>query len=307
MALNTGKKRKANKKEKQNKYSSKSLTRIVISLFLAIVAWIAATSFEAYLLSDKNTETVIVATKDIPAGTWIDENNYSNYFGTKIVNSNLVTKETMSDASLIKGKVIVNISQGEMITSNRFLDTSYVDTSIVDPVSFTFTVDDMLNAVCGEIRRGDLVDIIGVFDGNHGSAAKIIRKNAYIVEAYDVSGKSIADDDFTTQAVSFKIYIERNNAPSYSLTFNETPVTVVKVVDYTNTLQQTTNNNATDIVTDFLNAVIDANTTETLDDTENTDSTDIEDNTVISTEDVANTESIEDTENEVADDTENID
>ena len=40
--FNKGNKRRANQ-EKKNKYASKSLTRVIVSLFIAILAWVGAT------------------------------------------------------------------------------------------------------------------------------------------------------------------------------------------------------------------------------------------------------------------------
>jgi len=228
--FNKGNKRRANQ-EKKNKYASKSLTRVIVSLFIAILAWVGATSFEAYLLSDKNTATVVMATKDLPADLLIDETNRNSYFVTKTVNANLVTDATISDISETSGKTLGAISTGEIITSNRFYSTDYAN-DLEDPVEITFTVSSADRAICGGIRRGDIVDIIGISEtANRVLQSKPIKEDVYIVEAYTSSGKTIKDSDLDSQAVSFKIRVERKEAAAYNMAFESAQITVVKVSD----------------------------------------------------------------------------
>lgn len=229
--FNKGNKRKANQ-EKKNKYASKSLTRVIVSLFVAILAWIGATTFEAYLLSDKNVAEVIVAEKNIPSGTLIDESNRNKYFSIKTVNSNLVTKETLTKLENVSGKTATNISSGEIITSHRFYDTEIVNYNLKDPVEITFTVNSADKAVCGRIRKGDLIDIIGIIeDDKQGPVSKEIKKNVYVLEAYDSAGVVIDSADTESQAISFKIYIERSEVPNCNMMFGTAEITVAKVIN----------------------------------------------------------------------------
>ena len=89
--FNKGSKRRSHQ-ETKNTHASKSFTRIVISILIAAIAWIGATSVEAYLLSDKNVTSVVVATQNVPEDMLINDENRNQYFTTKSVNSNLVTK-----------------------------------------------------------------------------------------------------------------------------------------------------------------------------------------------------------------------
>lgn len=229
--FNKGSKRKANQ-EKKNKYASKSLTRIVVSLFVAIIAWVGATSFEAYLLSDKNTTAVVMAVKNVPEGTLIDETNRNTYFATKAVNTNLVTDTTITDLANVSGKATTAITSGEIVTTHRFDNTLLANEKFKDPVEITFTVSAADKAICGEVRRGDIVDIIGIStDATGATTSKVLKSNAYIIEAYDASGKIISDGNTSAQAISFKIRVERNEAASYNMMFNYAEITVVKLMN----------------------------------------------------------------------------
>jgi len=227
--FNKGSKRHA-AQENKNKYASKTLIRVIVSLFIAIIAYVGTVSFEAYLLSDKNVTTVVVATKDIPADVLIDDENRNEYFSTQTINSNLVTSTTLKELKAASGKTATAITKGEIITTNRFYNTNSANDSIKNPVEFSFTVSAADKAANGSIRRGDIVDIIGIIESAGIVTSRSIKEDVYIVEAYNNSGKAISDTDVDTQAVSFKIYIERRDTEYYNQLFNSAEITLVKVV-----------------------------------------------------------------------------
>ena len=232
MAFNKGKSKRRSDQEKKSKskFESKSLTRIIISLFVAIAAFIGATYYESYLLSDKNVSNVVVAIADIEDGMLIDANNVSKYFTTKEVNSNLVTKSTLTEIEQVNGKVAVDISSGEIITAQRFYDTSYVLDQFEDPVEMTFSISENYRSVSGSIREGDLVDIMEIVTENGSKRSQVIMKSAYVLCVYDSSGAPIARDDKKSTASMFKIFIERSDQEHYNLAFANSQLSISKVV-----------------------------------------------------------------------------
>lgn len=234
MAFNKGKENKRRselEKKSKSKFESKSITRIVISLFVAIAAFIGATYYESYLLSDKNVATVVVATEDVKEGVLVDANNVSKYFTTKEVNSSLVTSNTLTDVNQIEGKAVTDISAGEIITAQRFYDTSYVLDQFSDPVEMTFAVSDANRSVSGSIREGDLIDVLEIVTENGTRRSQALIKNAYVLCAYDGSGYAIARDDRETAATTFKIFVERADQDYYNLAFATSQLSVSRVVN----------------------------------------------------------------------------
>lgn len=233
MAFNKGKesKRRGDQEKKKSKYESKSITRIVISLFVAIAAFIGATYYESYLLSDKNVSMVVVAAEDVAKGTLVDAFNASKYFTLKEVNSSLVTDATLTDINQIDGKAITDISAGEIITEQRFYDTGYVIDQFNDPVEMTFAVSDANRSVSGSIREGDLIDVLEIVTENGTKRSQVLLKNAYVLCAYDSSGYVIDRGDRSSAATIFKVYIERADQEYYNLAFSSSQLSVSKVVN----------------------------------------------------------------------------
>lgn len=219
MAFNKGKesKRRSDQEKKgRGKFESKSITRIVISLFVAIAAFIGATYYESYLLSDKNVTTVVVATADVKAGTLIDDKNVKDYFKTKDVNSGLVSDNTFQSLDQVVGKAAVDISKDEIITSQRLYRTDSVRDKFNDPVVVTYTVSDAAYASGGAIREGDIVDILELSVENGLKSSRVLIKDAYVLTARDSGGTVIARDDTSTAATQFDVYVERTEETQFN-------------------------------------------------------------------------------------------
>ena len=52
----------------------------------------------------------MIASADIPQGTIITKDNAENYFKKENVNSDLVTKSTVTDIKSIEGKFLTNVA-----------------------------------------------------------------------------------------------------------------------------------------------------------------------------------------------------
>lgn len=231
--FNIGSKRKS-VQEKKNKYDSKSIVRIVVSLLVAILAFAGTVSFESYLLSDKSTATVVVAKEPVTYGTVINEKNRDQYFETISVNSALKTENTLTDISDVHGKTLVSLEAGQIVTKNQLSDTTVVIDNMKNPVEFTFSISNMANGVAGTIRAGDICDVLIVTKGTMGivESSKTIMENVYILATYDESGVEIASNDTTAKSMTFKIYIDKNDEATFNHLLTENNVTVTKIAHY---------------------------------------------------------------------------
>lgn len=245
--FNIGSKRKS-EQEKKNRYDSKSIVRVVVSLLVAVLAFVGTVSFESYLLSDKSTATVVVAKESVTRGTVIDENNRDKYFDTITVNSSLKTKETYTDLSDVYGKTLISFEAGQIITKNQLSDTERATDGMKEPVEFTFSIKDMANGVAGTIRAGDICDILILSKDNTNvvSNSRLVLENVYILTTYDESGTEIASDDATAKSMTFKIYLNKNDEAIFNQLLTENDVTVTKIAHYDSqaddiSLKQTSN------------------------------------------------------------------
>ena len=223
MAFKKGKTRSRTEKKPMNK----SLTKALVAILVAIIGWTGLTFVESYILTDKNVTSVVIASADISQGTIITENNVDEYFKTEKVNSDLVTKKTITNVKDIKGKFLTDMAAGEIVTSDRYYETG--DTrELKNPVNLTFAAGSAENSVNGTIRGGDIVDIYVSVRDNDTTTYQLARENVYIENAYDSSYVKIDSADQTTVASSFLVKLEENDAANFKNAISQGDLLMVK-------------------------------------------------------------------------------
>ena len=223
-------KRRSTQNSSTSKLQNKSLVRIIFSLFIAIIAWVAATSFESYLLSDKNVETVVVAKKDIPKDTYIDDKNRETFFEYAVVNADFVSEVTIKDMKEINGKMTVSIKKNGILTTDFLINTAEANENFLKPVEVSFAIANANNGINGYIRKGDIVSLIVTStDRQTGEKmSSLYKSDVYIIDALDSSYKIIDASDTTSQAVYFKIYIESEEAAEFNTILANDEISIVK-------------------------------------------------------------------------------
>lgn len=222
-------KRKAD--NEMSKVNNKSLTKIVISIAIAVVVFIGATLLESYILTDKQTTDVYIAVNDIESGTIINDENMDQFFIKESVKSSLATKNAYKAPTSIKGKTVTNIDKGEIATSNMFLDTQAIAAKVIDPVEVTFSAKDVENSVVGSLREGDTVDIIATYkkDGDTEETISVVAyENVYVIKSYDESYKAIDSTNKDASAMYFKIRINKGQETAFATMLTDAEVTVAK-------------------------------------------------------------------------------
>ena len=223
MAFKKGKTRSRTEKKPMNK----SLTKALVAILVAIIGWTGLTFVESYILSDRNVTSVVIASADISQGTIITKDNADKYFKTENINSDLVTKKTVTDIKDIKGKFLTDMAAGEIVTSDRYYETG--DTrELKSPVSLTFAAGSAENSVNGTIRGGDIVDIYVSVSDNNSTTYQLARENVYIENAYDSSYARIDSADHATVASTFLVKLEEDDAANFKNAISQGDLLVVK-------------------------------------------------------------------------------
>lgn len=148
-----------------------------------------------------------------------------------IVNSSLVTKSTITNMEDIKGKACINIEQGEIITSNMFYDATYVNQKFKDSVEITFSAQNIENSVVGTLREGDLIDVIVTKTDQltNTTISEVAYSNIYVIATYDESYAEIDSGNKDSQAVYFRLYLEREQETEFATLLNDGHFTIAKV------------------------------------------------------------------------------
>ena len=152
--------KKMNKKKKAKK--DQKLTIAMVSILTAFIVFIVLLVVQDRITNDGVTRSVVVAIKDIPAGTKLTQENMPTYMAVEVR-----PEEQIPAGSFNKGYGIIDkitdrdIKAKEVITEDCFYTEDFFS-EVSDPVEISIAVGDLGRAVAGTLRAGDLVDIKSV-------------------------------------------------------------------------------------------------------------------------------------------------
>lgn len=235
----------------KNKESVKSL---IIALVFGIIAFVILLVVNSNV--SRNEVNMIWADKNIPQGTTLTENNIDDYVSSKLTNESFKNSNIIMNKKDLIGKTATrDISSNELLQDSFFIEGEDIRSSFDDPVLVSFTAKDFSSTANGVIRRGDYINIAKLMDGESETvtsttvssgdsagnpdvtaqismptvAENLIIENAYVVDAFDSSGKKIEPDDEISIATSFNIYVEKENETSFYNAVKEKNIAVSKI------------------------------------------------------------------------------
>lgn len=166
----------------------------LLILAVAVVLGLLAVLFGARYLDSARAEIaagaepvlVLVASRDVPAGTPAEQLLDQEFAEEKEVPRQYVADAAISSVGTIKGKVLaVPLTRGEQLTSNRFKVAEEVGLAYALPEGYVAisVPDNPARGVSGFITPGDYVMVIGSFDpGTIDEAiSKILIKKARVL------------------------------------------------------------------------------------------------------------------------------
>lgn len=174
---------------KSKQSSIKSVILIIVILIMAVVIMFGV----RVLGAGKN---IVVAKRDISAGTVINEDNVSDIltFSKSKEEGDFLEIE---DLSLLYGKIISKDIKADSIISDKILLDEYAPISnIADPVTIGIRADDAASFVAGTVRQGDIINV-SVID-NTTKKCETILKNVYVSGAYLDDGSAATDSGCAT-------------------------------------------------------------------------------------------------------------
>ena len=149
----------------------------IVLLLVAVALGVVATLFAARYLNDAQAEIVsqaepvrvLVATRDVPAGTSVEEIMSKDFVQDQEIPRQFVADGAVSSAGSIAGLVLaVPLTRGEQLTAGRFM--------VAEEVGLAYTVPEghvaislpyvPARGVSGFVSPGDFVMVIGTFASN---------------------------------------------------------------------------------------------------------------------------------------------
>lgn len=216
-----------------------TIRALIIALIMSVAVFVAIIAVERYMLKNYEKAEVVVALKDIAAGTYITEDNRKEYFGVIELPKDAVMENVIVNIKDIEEyQVSYDMQKNEQLTKNKMLDTT---TEILgayeNPVEASLKVENISSAVAGTLRRGDRVDIVGHAgtDENQneqfvtGDTLETILEDVYISGAYNSNGEEITVDSAINASVVFNFIIEKDDYEIYVNAVNAGDIQLIKV------------------------------------------------------------------------------
>lgn len=155
-------KSKREKKVRKNRSAKKDhrLTLAMVAILTAFIVFVVLVVIQDRIVNEGVTKNVVVAMKDIPAGTKLTQENMPNYLTVEARPEEQIpaTGTFSTGHSLINKVTDRDIQAREMITEECLYEVDFYS-EVNDPVEISIAVGDLGRAVAGTLRAGDLVDI----------------------------------------------------------------------------------------------------------------------------------------------------
>lgn len=199
--------KQAEKKEltKKQRVNRERFKKAMICFIIAILFFIALLVFQTSVLKQESKTKIYRANSELLDNTEITADNFENFFHESYLVTDQVEEGAITSPEQAYGMFLNrDLVPNEVLTANK-IDENL--TNILDhmdkPIKLSFEASSVVNAVAGEIRKGDLVNIYCVYseqateDGLTDYVIEEIGKNVYIQGAYDGSATEI--DNMTSE------------------------------------------------------------------------------------------------------------
>lgn len=204
----------------------------IIGVLVAAVLFAALVYLERYINTPKHSTMTVVASKEIPKGTVITEDNWKEFLTGKTMDDLYRPKDALSSVNALIGtKTLVDIGKGSILSTKETVSTKDVEQSFTDPVEVSMPIS-ADNADAGLLRKGDLVNFMLSGNSDGSLTADFAMENVYIKQAFDGDGNPIATNDQTTKASVLQILLNKDDQSVFSKAINSgETMTVSRVVD----------------------------------------------------------------------------
>lgn len=201
--------------------SSKSVTRIAISLILAILLFAGMVAYENYILNKHETVNVVRVKADILSESEkISKADFSNIFEVTAIDKSLDSKNYLhSTDEIAEGYITNDLNKGEIVTKKDISEENEKTAYAKNPIEVSIKVSDISGDVGGILRSGDMVNVFFVTATPDGAAnSSVVSQfgdSAYYVDkAIDSSGNILVDD--TGSAAYINLIIDESEEETFN-------------------------------------------------------------------------------------------
>jgi Flp pilus assembly protein CpaB len=162
---------------------------VLLAAFAGLLTIFYVANYKRHVQHDEKNVTVLVAARDIPAGTTGSEVVEQHYLKTESVARRTVVPGAYSKPDDLNSLVATEtVYRGEQLTATRFgTQTELGIRAQLHGTDRAMQLDGSANALlAGTLQKGDYVDVVATFttpDGSQHHTSRIIARNLYVLEA----------------------------------------------------------------------------------------------------------------------------
>ncbi len=202
---------------------------IVVGLIVSIIIYLVMINVEKNALADFEKGVIYVALMDIPKGTLVQEDNYSDYLERKELDKDVIPEKAISSPEQINDLIASNtIDKGTMVTLGMFESINDITKNMKNPVIAGCKADDLYQIVGGVLRAGDRVHIYSM---DEEGMVMLEWSNVYVQQVFDNTGANIESENKEASAQRINVYLDKVDVEAFYTKLATGNLRVVKVCE----------------------------------------------------------------------------
>jgi hypothetical protein len=209
---------------------SRVWTGSIIAAFVAAAGiFLVMLQMEKKMLSEYERSPVFAASKEIPKGQTITEENYEEYLCLKEIELGCVPATALqSREQLVNLVARENIEEGVLLTTGMFEGRNEITAGMSQPVIAGFKAEDLYQVVGGVLRAGDRIHIYTVAENGETS---LIWREVFVQQVFDSGGNIIAGGDDSSAAQRINVYLDAEDVEQFYTELARGTLRVAKVCE----------------------------------------------------------------------------
>lgn len=228
------------RKEKEESDKDKKAIRVKMLFFCVAgtaVLYAALVMLQASLVNDfKEYEvTAFVPVRQIPANTYITEQNVKELFTPAVRDSRTLPSDYITDTAALEGQYTAKMLEPmEIVCQSGFQSLSMAQ-DMKEPVEVSFQVSSYDQAVGGVLREGDRINlsVVRTEEEKETTVQKIVERT-YVTRAFSGAGvelKRESAEEANTPATILNIYIPKEQEGAFHKAISEGTLRISRVVE----------------------------------------------------------------------------
>ena len=202
---------------------------MVAALVAAVAVFGVMLQIEKKALAAYEKAPIYTASREIPKGQMITEENRKEYFKEVMLEKTAIPDTAICNVEQVTGLAArVTVTEGAYLMEDMFEKLNDITAQMSEPVVAGLRADDLYQVVGGVLRAGDRIHIYRV---NEEGEAVLAWENVYIQGVFDQSGTTISNDDRNTAAQRINVYLDKKMVEAFYSWLNAGTLRIVKRED----------------------------------------------------------------------------